>query len=182
MNTDEVYFAKVKPNAIIPTKREEDAGYDVYACFEEDFIEIRRNEIKVIPTGIASAFSNGYGFIIKERGSTGTKGLAVRAGVFDSGFRNEWQVVINNISNKPIYIAKDITKVLKHERKQWKLTEEDISDEQILEIITFYPYDKAIAQAIFIWLPKAKIEIISYNDLLKIESERGLGMLDSTNK
>ena len=35
-----IKFAKVKPNAKIPTKREEDAGYDIYACFDEDYITI----------------------------------------------------------------------------------------------------------------------------------------------
>ena len=37
-----LYWAKVKENAIIPTKREEDAGYDLYPCFEEEDLE---NEI-----------------------------------------------------------------------------------------------------------------------------------------
>ena len=32
-----VWFAKVKQDAVIPTKREEDAGYDIFLCFEEDF-------------------------------------------------------------------------------------------------------------------------------------------------
>ena len=35
-----VKFAKIKPNAIIPTKRLEDAGYDIYPCFDEDYIII----------------------------------------------------------------------------------------------------------------------------------------------
>ena len=29
-----ILFSKVNPNAIIPTKRDEDAGYDVYSCFD----------------------------------------------------------------------------------------------------------------------------------------------------
>ena len=37
---NKIYWAKVKEQAIIPTKREEDAGYDLYPCFEEDYIEI----------------------------------------------------------------------------------------------------------------------------------------------
>ena len=32
-----VKFAKVRPTAKIPTKRDEDAGYDIYANFEEDY-------------------------------------------------------------------------------------------------------------------------------------------------
>ena len=33
-----LYWAKVKEDAIIPTKRDEDAGYDLYHCFEEDYL------------------------------------------------------------------------------------------------------------------------------------------------
>ena len=29
----EIKFAKVHPNAIIPSKRDEDMGFDIYACF-----------------------------------------------------------------------------------------------------------------------------------------------------
>ena len=36
-----VKFAKVHPNAIIPSKREEDMGFDIYACFDEDYIMIK---------------------------------------------------------------------------------------------------------------------------------------------
>ena len=39
-NEDKIYFAKMKEGAVIPTKREEDAGYDLYACFDEDFFVI----------------------------------------------------------------------------------------------------------------------------------------------
>ena len=38
MNNNELIFAKVRPEAIIPTKREEDAGRDLYPCFDEDYI------------------------------------------------------------------------------------------------------------------------------------------------
>ena len=33
-----IYFAKVNPKAIIPSKRVEDGAFDIYACFEEDAI------------------------------------------------------------------------------------------------------------------------------------------------
>ena len=38
---NDLYFAKVNPNAIIPSKRLEDAGYDLYACFDEDYMVIQ---------------------------------------------------------------------------------------------------------------------------------------------
>jgi phytoene dehydrogenase-like protein len=57
-----IKFAKVRPNAIIPTKRLEDAGYDIYANFEEDYIVLNPHETKMIPTGIACACDTDYLF------------------------------------------------------------------------------------------------------------------------
>ena len=70
---NKIYWAKVKEQAIIPTKREEDAGYDLYPCFEEDYIEIAPLTTKLVPLGVASAFDANYVLILKERGSSGTK-------------------------------------------------------------------------------------------------------------
>ena len=79
MNTT-VRFAKVRPTAVIPTKRDEDAGFDIYANFEDDFMIINPHTTVMIPTGIASVCDTDYCFILKERGSTGTKGIAQRCG------------------------------------------------------------------------------------------------------
>ena len=68
-----IKFAKVKPNAKIPTKRLEDAGLDIYACFDEPNIVIRPHETKLIPTGIALACDTDYCFILKDRGSKGKR-------------------------------------------------------------------------------------------------------------
>ena len=78
-----VKFAKVRPTAKIPTKRVEDAGYDIYADFEEPFILINPHETVMIPTGIASACDTDHCFVLKERGSTGTTGMAQRCGIID---------------------------------------------------------------------------------------------------
>jgi len=161
---NKIYFAKVKKGAIIPSKREEDAGYDIYTCFDEDYIIIEPHTTKLIPTGIASAFSNDYVVVLKERGSTGTKGIAQRCGVIDSGFRNEWLVPITNTNNVPIIIIK-------------KNTKKDFDFEYIK-----YPYEKAICQAIVLPAPKMIIKEISYEELKRIPSQRGMGMLGSSNK
>ena len=80
MNNNELIFAKVRPAAIIPTKRAEDAGRDLYPCFEQDFMIIHPLETELIPTGIATAFSPKYYAQIQERGSTGSKGIKYGAG------------------------------------------------------------------------------------------------------
>lgn len=178
-NSTQIYFAKVKQNAIIPNKREEDGCYDVYACFVEDFIQIDPNEIKLVPTGIASAFSSKYRVGIRERGSSGTKGLSIRAGQIDSGYRGEWFIAINNTTDRTIYIAKDEEKALQHEKKYWA---EDTPVEEILECITIYPYNKAICQVALEEVPQVEVKEISYDVLKNIPSERGTGKLGSSGK
>lgn len=50
--TTAIKFAKVRPDAKIPTKRVEDAGLDIYACFDEQSIIIRPHTTVMIPTGL----------------------------------------------------------------------------------------------------------------------------------
>lgn len=169
--TANVKFAKVKPDAIIPSKRDEDMGFDIYACFEEDFMVINPHETKLIPTGIASACDAEYGFVLRERGSTGSKGIALRCGVLDSGYRGEWFVGLSNTTNKVMFIS--------------KLSEYETYDKYYGDIMPesfVYPYSKAIAQALVIPVPKTEVEEISYDELKAIESERGAGALGSSNK
>ena len=45
-----IKFAKVRPTAIIPAKRIEDAGFDIYANFEDDFILIPPHVILMFPS------------------------------------------------------------------------------------------------------------------------------------
>ena len=187
----EIKFAKVHPNAIIPSKRDEDMGFDIYACFNEDYIVINPHETKLIPTGIASACSPEYGFLVFERGSTGSKGIARRCGVIDSGYRNEWFIGLTNTTNKTLYISKiskeEIVDRIYNENKLNKSYDDlfgsIISIKDSLELNTFvYPYSKAIAQALLIPVPKVNVGEISYDELKEIESERGMGALGSSNK
>lgn len=166
-----VKFAKVRPDAIIPSKRDEDMGFDIYACFDEDYIVINPHETKLIPTGIASACDPGYGFILFERGSTGSKGIARRCGIIDSGYRNEWFVGLTNTTNKVMFISK------LSEQDTYAAYYDDVMPESFV-----YPYSKAIVQALVSLVPKIYREEISYDDLKAIPSERGMGALGSSNK
>ena len=160
-----VKFAKVRPTAIIPTKRLEDAGYDIYANFDEDYIVIPPRETKMIPTGIASACDVDYCFILKERGSTGSKGIAQRCGVIDSGYRNEWFVPITNTTDKTLYIVKNNSDINVNTKDGFT-----------------YPYEKAICQAIVLPVPYVEVEEYTYDELKAIPSQRGNGALGSSNK
>lgn len=163
MIKNKLYFAKSKSGAKIPTKRLEDAGYDIYACFDEAFLIIEPHQTKLIPTGLHSAFSLDYAMVLKERGSTGSKGIGQRAGIIDSGYRGEILVPLTNTNTKPLVIAKNIA---------------DFSDDKYL----IYPYDKAIAQALIIVVPKMEIEEINLENLQQISSERGEGKLGDSGK
>lgn len=187
----DVKFAKVHPNAIIPSKRDEDMGFDIYACFDEDYIKIEPHETKLIPTGIASSCDPEYGFLVFERGSTGSKGIARRCGVIDSGYRDEWFIGLTNTTTKTLYISKlskeEIVEKIYNAsdiNKSWDaIFGSVISIKDNLENNIFiYPYSKAIAQALLIPVPKANAKEISYDELKTIKSERGLGKLGSSNK
>lgn len=159
---DMLYFAKVKEDAIIPSKDYENAGYDIYANFEENEIFIQPNEVKLIPTGIASAMSPKYVLIVKERGSTGTKCMAVRSGIIDASYRGEIFIPINNTGNKPIVITKN--------------------PEKYYDDVIVYPYTKAIAQLLLLPVPNVNVKEISFEQLKKIPSKRGDGALGSSGK
>lgn len=165
-----IKFAKVRPTAKIPTKRVEDAGYDIYADFEEPFILIKPHETVMIPTGIASACDTDYCFILKERGSTGTKGMAQRSGIIDSGYRSEWFVPITNTTENYIMIAKSDD------------TSTDVFDAIPMKKIIHYPYEKAICQALVIPVPTVDVEEYTLDELKAIPSSRGMGALGSSGK
>lgn len=161
---DDVLFAKCKIGGVIPSKNEEDAGYDIYPCIDDDVV-IMPNETVMIPTGICSAFDDKYVFILKERGSTGTKGMGQRAGIIDSGFRGEWKVPVTNHNNMPLIISCG---------KNDNILNKDGN--------IIYPQNKAICQALLFDVPKVNIKQISSEDLKSIPSKRGDGMLGSSGK
>ena len=163
---EELIFAKVKEGAKIPTKRDCDAGRDLYACFDEDYIVIHPLETKLIPTGIATSFSTDYYAQIQERGTTGSKGIKYGAGVIEGSYRGEWFVPITNCNSIDLIIGKKDATMNYH--KDYKYI--------------WYPYEKAIAQFVMLPVPKFSEKEIPYEELLKIESERGLGALGSSGK
>jgi len=164
MNEETIYFAKCSDSAIIPSKREEDAGYDLYSCFEEKEIIINPGEVKLVPTGMSTAFSKKYVLFVKERSSTGSIGMSVRMGVVDSGFRGEIKIGLNNTINKPIILSKEVDKIIH-------------TDNEV-----YFPYTKAIAQAVLLVIPHVEAKVIDRESLLNIESERGVSFLGATGK
>lgn len=167
---EKLLFAGATDEVKIPTKADENAGYDIYPNFEEDFLVIQPHATRMIPTGLRSAFSSDYVAILKERGSTGTKGIAQRCGVIDSGFRGEWFIPITNTDSIILVIAKE------------HISLSEIKDTLCTSMFKVYPYEKAICQAIMVPVPKMEVQKVSVEEILNIKSERGEGQLGSSGK
>ena len=161
LSTNEVYFGRLHPAARLPMKRAEDAGYDLYSVLSYA-VCLSPGETRLIPTGICSAFSSDYVAVVKERGSTGSKGLGVRAGIIDSGYRGEWFVALTNHNAKPLVIGPD--------------------DVKLGDDVIHYPWSKAIAQFLFLPVPSLNIVEVEVEAIQASESERGRGALGSSGK
>lgn len=208
LKDNDLVFAKVRPNAVIPTKDEENAGYDIYACFDEDYMILPEHTTKLIPTGIASAMTPKYEIRLRDRGSNGSKGIHVNAGTIDSGFRDSWFVAWCNTNDRPVILSKlslkeilekygkkditdfvyipiDISKPVEMCDGGWVTNnyiyiDIDKMDSDFNPII--YPYSKAIAQAEVCEVPKMNVQEITYEELKAIPSKRGTGSLGSSGK
>lgn len=170
----EVFFAKFTDNAIIPSKRKEDAGYDFYADLtglareteEGTVLEIECPVFAttLVPTGLAVALPDTHYLNLKhERGSTGVQSMAVLAGVIDSGFRNEMFVAITPL-RKSVLITNQVDKV-------------EENDTHIL-----YPLSKAFVQGTIDLVPDATIKELPLAELQAISSQRGMTMLGQSGK
>ena len=137
-----IYWDKLNERAKLPSKRNEDAGFDIYSDSMENII-LKPNETKFFTTGLRSAFPSNYWIEIKERGSTGAVGLSVRSGVIDSGYRGEWKIMLTNVNKYPVEFSHNVDKVTYIKGKIFK--------NRIKKVI--YPLTKAIAQAVIIPLP-----------------------------
>lgn len=155
-----IYWDKLNENAKVPTKRDEDAGFDIYSDSAEDII-LKPNETKFFSTGLRSAFPKEFWIEIKERGSTGAVGLSVRSGVIDSGYRGEWKIMLTNVNKYPVIFSHTVDKVTYVKGKIFK--------NKVKKVI--YPLSKAIAQAVVIPLPH--IECRPWNETEIESSTRG---------
>lgn len=97
----EIKVVKLKDGAHIPTKGSNyAAGYDLYACLEEDAYFFHGNTIK-IPTGLAIQPPHGYfGAIFARSGLATKQGLrpANCVGVCDEDYTGEYIVALHNDS------------------------------------------------------------------------------------
>lgn len=160
----QIQFAKLRTNAVIPSKREEDSDYDLYACFDEEEFVIPAFSTRLIPTGLISAFDASLGVKFEERGSNTKWCGIVQAGVIDSGYRGEWLCAMYNGNGVPVHITKAADTVQR------------LSDRVLV------PYSKAICQFHVRQILKTDILEVSAEEVLANSSERGAGRLGSSGK
>ena len=175
LKDNELRFAKIRETARVPSKKDEDAGFDMYADFDEDFYVIEAGESRPVPTGIAIAFSKKYYAQIEERSSMAKIGIKKSGGVFDSGYRGEYFIVTYNTNKKPFIISKTPVDELP---EKFEINGKTYEKENSI----IYPYSKAICQIVMQEIPVFDIQEISYDELKEISSERGEGRFGSSKK
>ena len=156
----EIRFAKLREGAVIPSKRDEDSDFDLYACFEEEEFVIPAFSTRLIPTGLISAFDKSLGVKFEERGSNTKWCGIVQAGVIDSGYRGEWVCAMYNGNPVPVHISKAAAEVQR----------------------VLVPYTKAICQFHVREIPPVAVRELTAEQILAERSERGEGKLGSSGK
>jgi dUTP pyrophosphatase len=162
-------FSKMYDDVIIPSKRPDDAGYDIYARLSEPALIMEPHTTVLVPTGLRVWVPDGYYMQLFERGSTGSKGLGLRAGVIDSSYKGEIFIAITNHNpDRVILLSPNTTP---------PPGLEDIWDNYLI-----YPTSKAIAQGVL--LPVVDIDAIEIDDeeMQARETDRGEGSLGSSRK
>lgn len=176
-----ITFGKMYDDVIVPSKRPEDAGLDIYAHFDEEYRIIPPHTTKIIPTGLVSHFSERWFIRLCERGSTGTLGIAQRSGIIDSGYRGEWNVPLTNTTGKYIIIAKNMENLDDHGKAQARMCYANILQTSAKNII-LYPYHKAICQAIVERNYDVDVKTDTVENVKAVPSQRGAGKFGSSGK
>lgn len=79
-----------------------DLGYDLFAA---EHAAIPPGELRLVKTGVALEFPDGWGGVIRDRSSMALKRITVSAGVIDHGYRGEVAVALTNHSAAEFVIA-----------------------------------------------------------------------------
>ena len=94
-----IKIKKLKENAKLPKYHHPgDVGMDLYAM---ETIEIPPMGHCRLWHGFAMEFSEGYAAVVKDKSSISKAGLHTMGGVFDAGYRGEYNTHLVNLSGKP---------------------------------------------------------------------------------
>jgi len=94
-----IKIKKLKEGAKLPSYAHEgDVGMDMYAM---ETVTIAPMEHYRFWHGFALEFPLGYAGIVKDKSSISKAGLSTMGGVFDAGYRGEYNTHLVNLSDKP---------------------------------------------------------------------------------
>jgi dUTP pyrophosphatase len=95
---------RLSPFAHLPTRGTPGAAaFDFYAALAQPRT-LAPHETARIPTGLALEIPGGLFGLVKDRSSLALKGLRTSAGVIDSDYRGEVQIVLTNTAETPFEI------------------------------------------------------------------------------
>ncbi len=101
----ELRIKRLKPEAKLPTYAHPgDVGLDLFSL--EDKI-LAPGERYIFFVGFALEFGEGYAAIVKDKGSLPKNGgVHSMGGVYDAGYRGEYNVNLINLGSEPYHIKK----------------------------------------------------------------------------
>jgi dUTP pyrophosphatase len=95
---------RLNPEAKLPTYAHPgDVGMDLYSLEE---YTLKPGEHHRFNLGFAIEFPENYAGIIKDKGSISGKKLHTMGGVFDAGYRGEYNVHLVNLGDEPYTVEK----------------------------------------------------------------------------
>lgn len=100
-----VKIKRLHPEAKLPNYAHPgDVGLDLYSL---EAYELKPGERRVFPVGFALEFPVGYAAIVKDKSSLPKNaGIHTMGGVFDAGFRGEYNVQLINLGSESYQIEK----------------------------------------------------------------------------
>ena len=104
--TMELRVKRIHPEAKLPVYGHPgDAGLDLFSVVDR---ELAPGEVFAVPTGIQVAVPAGHVGLVWDKSGISLKSVHRLAGVVDSGYRGEVQVVMINLGAAPFAVRKGI--------------------------------------------------------------------------
>ena len=95
---------KLREDAIIPKYAHKgDAGLDLFSC--ENCV-LYPGERKLVSTGIATEFPEGYVALVWDKSGIAAKGIKTMGGVIEHTYRGEYKVIMLNTTKESYEIKK----------------------------------------------------------------------------
>lgn len=85
---------------------ENDAGADVYACFNCDSVVVPPHTTLKVPLGFGLEVPDGYMACVYPRSGLSSKGIVCELPPIDSGYRGEVHAIVSNLSGNGFRIAR----------------------------------------------------------------------------